>query len=298
MRAFEGLSTCAQLPGNSSFAPLGASNQPSSVVDGPRVTVTGHRTDSFSGVDGVMFQAMFEMPFGAGLRTDGNHDHEQPIGPDDPVPPVAVNAELVVQTSDFYQSLPAEAQQALMSSPTLVNQVATFLLSGGTIEFGEVPAGAMGIFQAAHGTEDAFIRIGDQILDSLNTGSTYRLEQFLGTLAHELGHAMTTMEGFDFDVSSRQAYIDSGFASEAYAVLNAMLVMHEITNAGNVVVLPMMVMTGGNANGVYEDLYSQFAQDADLDALLGAIADHMRSLPGNPYGQYYGEVWDNEYGDD
>src|SRR5690606_18141966 len=116
-----------------------------------------------------------------------------------------------------------------MSSPTLVNQVATFLLSGGTIEFGEVPAGAMGIFQAAHGTEDAFIRIGDQILDSLNTGSTYRLEQFLGTIAHELGHAMTTMEGFDFDVSSRQTYIDSGFASEAYAVLNAMLVMHEIT---------------------------------------------------------------------
>lgn len=49
---------------------------------------------------------MFEMPFGAGLRTDGNHDHEQPIGPDDPAPPFAVNAELVVQTSDFYQALP------------------------------------------------------------------------------------------------------------------------------------------------------------------------------------------------
>ena len=107
-------------------APASDAFGPCNIVDGPRVTVTGHRTDSFGGFNGLMFQAMFEMPFGAGLRGDENHDHEQPIGPDDPLPSLPVSPELVVQSSEFFQNLTAEAQQAVMASPTLVNQLATF----------------------------------------------------------------------------------------------------------------------------------------------------------------------------
>lgn len=269
--------------------------QSSGVVEGPRVTVTGHRTDSFGGFDGLMFQAMFEMPFGSGFRSDENRDHEQPIGPDDPVSPLPANAELVVQTSSFYQSLPAEAQQALMSSPTLINQLATFLLTGGAIRFEDLGSGAAGTFQAAAGDQGAVIRLDDSILASLNGGDSYRLESFLGAVAHELGHAMTSIEGFQLDASNRDAYIESGLMNEAYAVLNAMLVMHEVTVAGNVDVIPMMVFTGGNAGQAYESLYAQFGLDADLTALLNGITDHLRELPGNPYGELYGNDWDSRF---
>lgn len=107
-----------------------------------------------------------------------NRDHEQPIGPDDPVSPLPANAELVVQTSSFYQSLPAEAQQALMSSPTLINQLATFLLTGGAIRFEDLGSGAAGTFQAAAGDQGAVIRLDDSILASLNGVTPIVLKAF------------------------------------------------------------------------------------------------------------------------
>ena len=220
MQIFERGAVGVELPGGSGFGPIADVFQPSSVVDGPRVTVTGHRTDSFGGFNGLMFQAMFEMPFGAGHKGDENHDHEQPIGPDDPLPSLPVNVELVVQGSDFFQSLPAEAQQALMSSPILVNQLATFLLSGGSIRFEDLSDGILGEFHQAWGEDDAVIMLSDQLRDSLNDGSAYRLERFLGAVAHELGHAMTNMEGFELDDASRHAFIESGYMNEAYAVVN------------------------------------------------------------------------------
>ena len=146
MQTLTGVSAGMSGPAISAYERPSELYQPSNVVDGPRVTVTGHRTDSFSGFDGLMFQAMFEMPFGAGLRPDENHDNEQPIGPDDPIVPLPVNAELIVQTSEFYQTLPAEAQQALMSSPTLINQLATFILAGGIVRFDALDNGTAGDF--------------------------------------------------------------------------------------------------------------------------------------------------------
>ena len=82
------------------------------------------------------------------------------------------------------------------------------------------------------------------------------------------------------------------------APVNAMLVMHEVTEAGVADVVPMMVFTGGNASGAYEALYAQFAQDADLDTLLDSITNHLQSLPGDPYGKFYGDDWDERFGDD
>ena len=182
-----------------------------------------------------------------------------------------------------------------MSSPTLINQLATFLLTGGAIRFEDLGSGAAGTFQAAAGDQGAVIRLDDSILASLNGGDSYRLESFLGAVAHELGHAMTSIEGFQLDASNRDAYIESGLMNEAYAVLNAMLVMHEVTVAGNVDVIPMMVFTGGNAGQAYESLYAQFGLDADLTALLNGITDHLRELPGNPYGELYGNDWDSRF---
>ena len=74
-----------------------------------------------------------------------------------------------------------------------------------------------------------------------------------------------------------------------------MLVMHEVTEAGSVDVIPMMVFTGGNENQVYESLYAQFALDANLNALLAGITTHLRALPGDPYSEFYGNDWDNRF---
>lgn len=153
-----------------------------------------------------------------------------------------------------------------------------------------------GEFQQAWGEEGAVIRISDELLTSLNDGSAYRLERFLGAVAHELGHAMTHQEGFELDASGRQEYIESGYMNEAYAVVNAMLVMHEVTEAGVADIVPMMVFTGGNTGGAYEAFYAQFAQDADLDSMLTSITDHLKSLPGDPYGELYGDDWDSRFG--
>ena len=49
---------------------------------------------------------------------------------------------------------------------------------------------------------------------------------------------------------------------------------------------------------MYEAIYAQFAQDADLDTLLDSITNHLQSLPGDPYGKFYGDDWDERFGDD
>lgn len=208
-------------------------------------------------------------------------------------PPLA--PELVVQASDFFQSLTAEAQNALMASPTLVNQLATFLSSGGTIEFVALGNGILGQFHEAWQGNPAKIDIDAGLLDELAGGSSLRLERFFGALSHELGHAMTKAGGFNLDGSSREAFVESGYMNEAYAVLSSMLVMHEMAVAGVPGVVPMMIYSAGNANGAYEALYSQFVQDGDLDALLEGVGDHLRSRPGDPYGKFYGDDWDNRF---
>lgn len=57
-----------------------------------------------------------------------------------------------------------------------------------------------------------------------------------------------------------------------------------------------MVFTGGNANQSYESLYAQPAADSDLGAPLTGVTGHLRTLPGDPYGEFYGADWDNRFG--
>lgn len=261
-------------------------NSPPPPTDLGRVTVTGHHTGSFGGFSGTMFRAMFENPFNSGLGKDtGDNSVEQdPTGPE--TPPVWFDPNVVVQTSTFYAALPAYAQNALMSSPTLVNQLATFMMqNSGDIQF-KSNIDYLGRF--INGTPP-MIEVHQDLLNALNNGEYLAREGFLSTLAHELGHAMTATSGYVLDASSRSSFIASGLQSEAYAVLNVMLSMHEVSLAGHG---QFIVHTGGNASNAYETLYWQFAQDGNLDNLLASIKGHML---GTTYPQYYNDLYDQTY---
>lgn len=202
----------------------GVTTQNNPPTDIPRVTVTGHRTDSFGGSNGLMFQALFQAPYPPPY--DEYNDSIDPEGPD---PDLWFDAELVVENSDFYADLPPDAQAAVLSSPTLTAQLAQFIIGGREVRFGNTPPGTTGQYDVATQT----ITINSSVKQGLLAGDTYSIETFIGTLAHEVSHQITTFNGFSLDTSSRAAYIDSGLLSEAYAVLNVMLIIHEVTNAGH-----------------------------------------------------------------
>lgn len=254
----------------------------------PRMTVTGHMTDIFGGFNGLMFQAMFETPF-IGLPDDLTVE-EPPIGGDDPI---WFDPKLVIRNTDFFQQLPPEAQQALLSSPTVVAQLSSFLMGGGQIIFSEeLPSGIGGQFHPALNGEPNRILVNSNILDALNAGEPYAMERFLGATSHELGHAMTHNAGFLPDTSSRDSYIASALRGEAYAVLNSMLVAHEYSNAS---MSELRIMSGGNSGNIYEVIYQQFASNADLVQLLDTVVAHMRSQP-DGYEQQYADYYDQHYG--
>lgn len=251
----------------------------------PRVTVTGYRTDSFDGNDGAIFQTLFQSPFDMASSGEGIYtDHQGPEPPDNTE---GYDPDEVVQNSSFYQQLSTEAKEALLSSPTLVAQLAAFLQSGGVIQFDNVPSGQTGQFLAGLNK----ITIDNSVLEALNSGDSYAIETFLSSTAHELGHAMLNHAGYVFDTTSRQAYIDSGLRSEAYAVLNAMLALHEAKNAGQA---NFTLMTGGNSGGTYEALYWAFVGDGNLSGMLDAIEAHMRADP-NGYPKVYGDAYDAQH---
>lgn len=250
----------------------------------PRITVTGYRTDNFDGNDGAVFQTLFQSPFDMASSGEGIYtDHQEPEPPDNTE---GYDPDEVVQNSSFYQQLSAEAKEALLSSPTLVAQLAAFLQSGGIIQFGELSPGT-GEFQAGLNK----ITIDNSVLEALSSGGSYSIETFLSTTAHELGHAMLNHAGYVLDTSSRQDYIDSGLRSEAYAVLNAMLALHEARNAGQA---NFTLMTGGNSGSTYEALYWTFVENGDLGALLDGIEAHMRADP-NGYPKTYGDAYDAQH---
>lgn len=253
----------------------------------PRMTVTGHMTDIFGGFNGLMFQAMFETPF-IGLPDDLTVE-DPPIGGDDPI---WFDPKLVIRSTQFFQQLPPEAQQALLSSPTVVAQLSSFLMGGGQIEFSnDLPTNTAGQFHPALNGEPNKILLDFDVLDALNAGEVYAVESFLGATSHELGHAMTHNAGFFPDTSSRDAYIASALRGEAYAVLNSMLVAHEYSNAS---MSDLRILSGENSGNTYEVIYQHFANNAGLDQLIDAVIAHMRSQS-DGYEQYYADYYDQHY---
>lgn len=186
--------------------------------------------------------------------------------------------------------LGSSVDELIDKSPTLKNDLETFKKNGGRIEYGEKGEGSF-VRTNLDGTKTI-------VLDGNRMNNP---TEAVRTLSHELGHANS---GFVPDTSSRAAYVDGYLGDEGAATMKNIQVRREIlANTGGKVDIGI---SGDPANhAAYNKAYDQFLKDGNAAQARQSIGEVFRNretasviLSGKPvrYGQYYGGIYDGQYG--
>lgn len=191
-------------------------------------------------------------------------DHEQPIGPDDPV--LFVDPRLLVENHPQFLKLPEEMREVLLKSEVAITQLARFFSNGGVI----VISDEVGEFGGQYFQN--VITLSRETLNNIANGVEDRVGAMIFTLLHELGHYIVEVGQLNsFDMSSGETgWVTHRALGEALANANAMLIANDIRNSDSSVVIPF---TGYATNSVLVPLWNQFAQDSDFDSLVESMFD-------------------------
>ena len=215
---------------------------------------------------------------------DEEHDLEDPIDPNDPVTTSEYDAAAAVLLSNTtFTTMSPSAQDAILAIPGLTIALGNFISTGGQLAIGSTASGGLAEYVEQSGTI-----IITPALANLAPGDTFTMGVLIASVAHELGHELIH-DMHSFDVSTRQAYIESGILGEALAIVYSLMIWHDAGQQGITT-----SVQAGNHNYLYENLYVAFVQNGNMDALMNGITNHLRN--NTAYPSSYGSYWDQYYG--
>lgn len=229
----------------------------------PPVPVTAPRPDQVTGVDAMVYAAMLDQ-FSSG-PTPPLDDHEQPIGPDDPIPPLP--AQDVLQTHPEFQKLPVALQNHILASPTLSNQMASFFLAGGTVQ----ADASLGTYAGRYDPNTNTIYLDKGTYDRLmnDPTDTYHAGILATVISHEVGHFVFSQNSPNFlQGLNQQQFIDARVRQEAMGILNSMITGEEIERATG----ERVTLLGYTAKDVdLRPIFNSFLQHKNLDTLTSDL---------------------------
>lgn len=187
----------------------------------------------------------------------------------------------------FQSGLGPDVDAIVVLSPALQAHIEHLLREGWSIVYGPPGQGSTVRRQGA----DLSIIIDGNLAN--------QPELAVGTLAHEVGHAMYTVPP---DTSSREAYVDSKLAGEGAATLMNIQVQREILANGG----PDIGIRGNAVNHpAYNAAYDRYLIDGDGAVARRTIGEVYRSgeiasiaVDGTRenYGDFYGKQYDRYFG--
>jgi|GEM_PF-6324566 len=263
MEVQSGLNSYLRVSSTSDMVSPNTTDLPPVVVTAPS-TVSG----SYSGVY-ITF-----MGGGGGSGPGPVDDHEQPIGPEDPPPPV--DSKTFLDGHPQFEKLTQQMQAWVLQSEKATNQFADFLKSGGQIVLAD-----RGAYSARYDPNSNTIILDKGTMERLvaGVGGHPQAEGLMFfAFAHELGHAvLAATSAYPFNPYGNEIdWAEFRSKNEALSNANAMLIANELQAADPSIQIPF---SGYGGDQALRPLWNAFLIDHDFDSLINAMSDMVSNYP-------------------
>lgn len=229
----------------------------------PTVTVTAPRPETVSG-DSSSYAIYFDS--GSGGGGGGGDPLDDHAGPIDDTGVRDFAGELLGNPE--FLKLPEALRDIVLDSPRLTAQLADVLAAGVTINMSV----DLGAYQAKYDPNTNTMYLDKSTMDNFSSDPDYASRILVGTLAHEVAHAMDDVNGWVAPASSLNEFIANQLDAEARAMINTMLVASQIENSSSTNV----ITTGYATDGQLTQAFNSFAEHRNIDTLTAQFESFVR----------------------